>query len=392
MLVENNFKRQKSIYLFYTLLPVLILGEIVIYVYTDFSHKGLELLPFLACGVFLAESIIIFVQLITKIHLHRQINALDEKERAAFEKRPLLVGPILINEKFLVEYRMFRKRIIPISNVLKAKYKEERYNGNSYKNQISFTTKNIVLTRIGEKQIVLKIPRIFIGTEPEAIVNSINNAVHGKEIREKMKDIYDEYDGDYPFYGIFLVILLGIIFLLNRIYVPFMNLFIDTENEVEVLLFRAGYERYFQIVAFVLVCLYVILSFLWKYKYMGIIFDSMLSNFVMPFLLILMFFVNLSFADYGDISAAARKDFVNYQRGNFEYTKTELFGGDSYFIRERNYALENLTTELSLKLSRFISRDTMIEFMFLYNDSDIVKEHTYQIKYLKHTGLIVEIF
>ncbi|MBD5136590.1 MAG: hypothetical protein HDT39_11625 [Lachnospiraceae bacterium] len=392
MLVENNFKRQKSIYLFYTLLPVLIFGEIVIYVYTDFSHKETELLPFLACVVLLLESIIIFVQFITKIHLHRQINALDEKERAAFQKRPLLVGPILINEKFLVEYRMFRKRIIPISNVLKAKYKEERYNGNSYKNQISFTTRNIVLTRIGEKQIVVKVPRLFIGMEPEAIVNSINNMVQGKEIREKTKDIYNEYDGDYPFYGIFLVILLGIIFLLNRIYVPFMNLFIDTENEVEVLLFRAGYERYFQIGGFVLVCLYVILSFLWKYRYMGIIFDSMLSNFVMPFLLILMFFVNLSFVDYGDISVAARKDFVNYRRGNFEYTETELFGGDSYFISERNYALENLTTELSLKLSRFVSRDTMIEFMFLYNDSDIVKEHTYQIKYLKHTGLIVEIF
>lgn len=374
MLVENNFKRQKSIYLFYTLLPVLIFLEIVIYVYTDSSHKGAEILPFLAGGVFLLESIIIFIQLITKVHLHRQINALDEKEQAAFQKRPLLVGPVLVNQTFLVEYRMFKKRIIPFKNVLNAKYKEELCTGNSYKYQVEFKIRNIVLIRKGEKQIVLKVPTIFIGTEPEAIVSSINRAIQGEEISKKTKDIYDEYDGDYPFYGIFLVILLGIIFLLHRLCVPFMNLFVETGNEVEVFLFRVGYERYFQIGAFVLVCLYVIFCFLWKYRYMGIDLDSTLTNFVIPFILLLLVFVRLSFVDYGDISSEARKDFADYQRGNFEHAEVKLSGGDSYFIMEKNYALQNLTTELSLILSSFASENKEIEFIGFYKDSDIVNE------------------
>ena len=390
MLIENNFKRQKSIYLFYTSLPALIFLEIVIYVYTDSSRKGAEMLPFLAGGVFLLESIIIFIQLITKVHLHRQINALDEKEQAAFQKRPLLVGPVLVNQAFLVEYRMFKKRIIPIKNVLNAKYKEELCTGNSYRYRVEFKIRNIVLIRKGEKQIVLKVPTIFIGTEPEAIVSSINRAIQGEKISEKTKDVYNEYDGDYPFYGIFLAILLGIIFLLHRLCIPFMNLFIDTGNELEVFLFRAGYERYFQIGAFVLVCLYVIFSFLWKYRYMGIDFDSMLTNFVIPFILLLLFFVRLSFVDYGDISSEARKDFADYQREKFEHAEVKLSGGDNYFIRERNYALQDLTTELSLTLSRFAGKDKKLEFIGFYKDSDIVNEQAYQITYLKHTGLIVE--
>lgn len=49
----------------------------------------------------------------------------------------------------------------------------------------------------------MKALAIFIGQEPLVIVNSINNVINGKKINENTKDICEEYDGDYPFYGFF---------------------------------------------------------------------------------------------------------------------------------------------------------------------------------------------
>lgn len=391
MAIEDNFKRQRSIYLFYTLFPILLFSEIFIYIYTDPFQEGREIVPFLFGALLLIESIIVLLQLVTKGRFFKQIKGMKEEEKSTFLVRPLLIGPILVNESFVIEYRMFRKRIIPIREIFQAKYKEEECNRRAGSVRVSFLMRRITLLRKGKRQINMKAPAPFIGEEPVAIVNSINHIIQGEKIREGTKDIYAKYDGDYPFYGIFVLGLAGIIFFLNRIYMPFMDLFINKKDDIEYFLFHVGYDRYFQIGVFVIVALYAVASFIWKYNYMGIDFDSILSNFVPLGVLLILFAVMLSLTDYGEISLEARKDFVNYKNEDFEYIETVLVGGDSYFSREDNKELKNLTKRRQLEIRRYLSIE-QDKYLFCFGSTDIiVKERKYQIKYLKNTSLITEI-
>ena len=391
MAIEDNFKRQRSIYLFYTLFPILLFSEIFIYIYTDPFQEGREIVPFLFGALLLIESIIVFLQLVTKGRFFKQIKGMKEEEKSAFLVRPLLIGPILVNESFVIEYRMFRKRIIPIREIFQAKYKEEECNRRAGSVRVSFLMRRITLLRKGKRQINMKAPAPFIGEEPVAIVNSINHIIQGEKIREGTKDIYAKYDGAYPFYGIFVLGLAGIIFFLNRIYMPFMDLFINKKDDIEYFLFHVGYDRYFQIGVFVIVALYAVASFIWKYNYLGIDFDSILSNFVPLGVLLILFVVILSLTDYGEISLEARKDFVNYKNEDFEYIETVLAGGDNYFTREDNKELENLTKRRQLEIRRYLSIEQN-KYLLCFGSIDIiVKERKYQIKYLKNTSLIMEI-
>lgn len=387
--IEDNFKRQRSIYLFYTLFPILLFSEIFIYIYTDPFQAGREIVPFLFGALLLIESSIVFLQFVSKRRFLRQIREMSEEEKHVFLERPLLIGSVLVNESFVIEYRMFRKRIIPIKEIFRAKFIEEECNGRAGSIRVSFAMRHITLLRIGKRQINMKAPVAFIGKEPEAIVNSINHVIQGEKIREGTKNIYAEYDGDFPFYGIFVLGLVGILFFLNRIYIPFMDLFINKKDDIEYFLFHVGYDRYFQVGMFVIVALYAAVSFFWKYSYMGINFDSILSNFVPLGILLILFFAMISLADYEEISLEARKDFVNYKNGDFEYIETMLEDEGNYFWGKDNKELENLTKRLEIRRYLNIEQD---KYLFGFGSTDIiVKERKYQIKYLKNTSIITEI-
>lgn len=124
---------------------------------------------------------------------------------------------------------------------------------------------------------------------------------------------------------------------------------------------------------------------------MGIDFDSILSNFVSPGILVILFAVMISLVDYGEISLEARKDFVNYKKEDFEYIETVLSGGDNDLWRESNEELKNLTKRRQLEIRRYFNVEHD-KYLFCFGNTDIiVKERKYQIKYLKNTNLITEI-
>lgn len=110
MKAEDNFKRQKRIYMFYTIVSFLVFCELTLYLYTDSSKAGIKILPYAGMAVMVIESVIITIQIVTKKKLQKQCSGLSEAERASFYDKPLLVGPILVNQFFVVEYRMFRKK------------------------------------------------------------------------------------------------------------------------------------------------------------------------------------------------------------------------------------------------------------------------------------------
>lgn len=390
MNIEDNFKRQKRIYLFYTILPFLLFCELTLYVYSNSTKSNLRILPYVGMAVMVIESIMVIIQIVTKWKLQRKFNELSEAERVSFRTRPLLVGHILVNQSFVVEYRMFRKRIIPIDDIYMAKYKEEGSNARGGGISVSFVLKKIILLREGKKRILLKVPAIFRGEEPLVIVNSINNAISGRSINGNTKDIYEKYNGDYPFYGYFLVALFGLYCLLQWLIDPIMYLFADKDNKTQTLLFHLGYDRYFQMSVYIIIGIFIILSFIWKYRYFGINFDSYLSNFIGIAIVIYVMIALMSVVDYGDISTLARKDYKDYQKENYQYIETKfIYCGDYY---QRNVDLREFLEEMNIELSVYKSCDTNEYFLYVEekNGSEIIEEKEYQIKFLNNMHLIVE--
>lgn len=394
MRIEDNFKRQNSIYLLYTMLPFLLFCELALYLYTDSSKSGIKTLPYIGIIVIVVESILIIIQIVTRKKLQKKFSELSETEKDSFQIRPLLVGPILVNESVVVEYRMFRKRIIPISDIYIAKYKEEESDSRAGAISVGFVLKRIILTRKGKKRILIKAPATFIGEEPLAIVNSINNVIKGKNINENTKDVYAKYDGDYPFYGYFFSGLFGLYCLLQRLIQPVMNLFIDKDDKVQSFLFHLGYDRYFQIGVYVIIGIFVILSFIWKHKYLGIDLDSILSNFIGVAILISSFIILISTVDYGEISTLARKDYKDYQRGNYQYTETTIMycGSNFYKNMYKSMDLTELLEEMNIDLLVYESCDTNEYFLYACerNGSKIKEEKEYQMKFLENMHLIVD--
>lgn len=390
MSIEDNFKRQKRIYLFYTILPFLLFCELTLYIYSDSAKSNLEILPYVGMAVMVIESIMVIIQIVTKWKLQRKFNELSEAERVSFRTRPLLVGPILVNQSFVVEYRMFRKRIIPIRDIYIAKYKEEESDSRAGAIRVSFVLKRIILLREGRKRILLKVPAIFIGEEPLVIVNSINNAINGKHINENTKNIYAKYDGDYPFYGYFLVALFGFYCLLQRLIDPIMNLFADKDNKTQTLLFHLGYDRYFQMSVYIIIGIFIILSFIWKYRYFGINFDSYLFNFIGIAIVIYVMIALMSVVDYGDISTLARKDYKDYQKENYQYIETKFkYCGDYY---QGNVDLREFLEEMNIELSIYKSCDTNEYFFYVCEEdgSELIEEKEYKMKFLENMHLLVD--
>ena len=288
---------------------------------------------------------------------------------------------------------MFRKRIIPIRDIYIAKYKEEESDSRAGAIRVSFVLKRIILLREGKKRILLKVPAIFMGEEPLVIVNSINNAIKGKKINEKTKDIYEKYDGDYPFYGYFLVALFGLYCLLQRLIHPIMNFFADKDNNIQNLLFHLGYDRYFQMGVYVIIGIVIILGFIWKYMYWGINLDSVLSNFIGISILIYVMIALMSVVDYGDISTLARKDYKDYQKENYQYIETKfIYCGDYFFRYKGNVDLREFLEEMNIELLVFKSCNTNEYFLYACekNESKIIKEKEYQMKFLENMHLIVD--
>lgn len=322
MTVTTFFKRQRRIYFFYTLLPLLLLGEILIADYPNWlvaEDKWSEVSWFFIPLALNVEMVILIIELFTKIRFWRQMKGLTETERSAFRKKPLQIGSILVNDAFIVEYRMFRKRIIPIREIFKAKYQEYEVKGNG-RSYAFFVAKYIVLLRKGKKQILIKAPKTFFGGETKEVINAVNTVIEGGEIRESTKRDFSGYAGDFPFYGLFVFCMLGLSLLVHRFYIPFMDLFIDMTDETAYFLYHTGFDRWFQIGSVVLICVCGVCGLVWKTRYLGVDLDSWGSNFVIPFGALALMFLRIAFIEnYGDISAQARRDFISYQRGEYAY-------------------------------------------------------------------------
>lgn len=171
-----------------------------------------------------------------------------------------------------------------------------------------------------------------------------------------------------------------------------MDLFVNTKDQTAYFLFHAGYDKYFQIGAIVVICLYAIGCFVWKYHYLGFDFDSYAKNFIISVTMVVLLFLNIAFVqNYGDISAQARRDFISYKRGNYEYTETTLKDTGNYFSKSRNAWLESMTEDLGIEIHTRKNGDKSMEFMYVGEELNILKDKEYQVVYLENTGMIVEI-
>lgn len=394
MTVTAFFKRQRRIYFFYTLLPLLLLGEILIADYPNWltaEDKWNEISWFCIWLALSIETAIVSIELFAEIRFRWQTKGLTETERLSFRKTPLQTGPILVNDRCIVEYRMFRRRIIPICGIFRAKYQEQKPPQQNWRYQVHFVTKYIVLLRKGKKQIMIKAPKSFFGGETKAVIDAVNTVIEGKEIAESMKREFSGYAGDFPFYGLFVFCMLGLSLLMYRSYIPFMDLFIDRTDAAAYFLYHAGFDRWFRAGAFVLICACAVGCLVWKIRRFGVDLDSYGHNFVVPFGALALLSLHIVFlnGNYGDISAQARADFLAYQRGEYAYIVTKLADGGDYYAN--NPWLEDMIKERGLVLWKYVSTDHSMKLLQVGEPLELSEGKAYRIAYLENTGVIVEI-
>lgn len=138
---------------------------------------------------------------------------------------------------------------------------------------------------------------------------------------------------------------------------------------------------------------------------MGIDLDSILSNFLVFAIFVYIFIAMVSTVDYGDISLVARKDYKDYQRGNYQYTEAKIIYPPIIYLNDENMLykylnelLENmcvkeLLEEMSIDLLIYKSGDTKEPFLYVYenNGRKIEADKKYEIKFLENTHLIIDI-
>lgn len=209
---KKFFSRQLHIYYFYSVIPVIVYAEILAYILlkklrgniSDVIRVGIS--PVVVFGI---VSILSSVGLL--IFQFVSVKYFDAKCKLNYDSPPLKIGSILVSEEMVLYFGMFFKRKIEIRDIMKAKYIEEYRESSSARYRYSYENKYIQIIRSGKKEIHLPAPIKYVGEEPAAIVNSINNLVKGKKLREGTIELYSEYYGDMPVFGLQIIIWVPII-------------------------------------------------------------------------------------------------------------------------------------------------------------------------------------
>lgn len=287
MEIKKYFRKQTFAYWLNMLLPFILWMETAwLFVTSDSDSAGIMIS--LTVAALMIEAVLILFQAISQHRFWKTVRGLSESEKMAMVTNSLKVGKILVNEQYIFEYGMFHKRMIPIHDVFRARYQESYTKGNSVTYRVGLGSKKMTLIRKGKKQIVINMPDTFSG-QNEQVAAFVNAVLDGKPTQSYTKEPCNEYQGDFPAYGIFLPILLGMTYLLVRFQNQVVDWFIAEQNAIEVFLFHVGYERYFQIGSIIYIAVCAVGMCIWKVWRYGLKTSSVLGKLTLPLLVSFLF-------------------------------------------------------------------------------------------------------
>lgn len=388
MEIKQFIKKQIKKHILYTFLPLILFAESVamsrIYnirqVYITYTG--------IITGIYLIAIILLQGYLICRFKSQLKefnINAEDKY-------KCLYIGDAVINRQFIINYGYFKKRVYSTDNIVKIYVKNEYVSGRAGAVRTSFTIKRIAILREGQKQIILR-----VGLSKDDNISDLATSTMNELIKKGEADSLDNINRltycSFPFYGYFIPALYGIILVAAEIRHNLINVFVKDNDVVGKVLFHIGYDRILMISAIVIIVIFIMVNYYFKYKYMGINKDSVLTNFLIPGILIAGFFsyITVQQFDYGNISKAARKDFCDYCHNNYECMETWLDSGNYYFYENKNESLYKLALKFDISIQKYYIDSEKKEYLIEFKDHDNDREKgKYKIYYLKHTRLIIK--
>ena len=389
--IRKQFRRQNIIYIFSNLVPVFVWLEFYAYISGSPSEGDKAFNCFVGWSIGIIAFILLSIHMITSITFWNKVNqTMEELHYSGGDY--LKIGKLLVSEKFILDYGMFRKRIISFEGMFRAKnQKDHVVSGNK---RVAFDVNSIILMRRGQKQISVSAPVDFIAHESQAMTNAINDIIEGKKISKKDIELYKKYPCDFPFYGLLSMCIIPIIVFFKWLYPYIRDLFVSGMDKTEMTLFCVAYEGRMQTVITVMLFLLVVGIFIFKHYFMGINLGSLKTFFA---LLLLQYFIwgfATSFLpwDFDTYKKDFQKDYRAYKHEEFETEELILTGGgigNSWSDRV-NEIYEKY--DLNVRSCRLLENGMWADAFYLIdNDMEIESGNVYYCKYLKNTRIIVEI-
>lgn len=387
MELKQFFIKQNKKHILYTFLPLIFFAESAAMSHIYNVRWSYLIYVGIMTGICLILMIILQRYLIYRFKCQLREFNIDTEDKY----KCLYMGDAVINRQFIINYGYFKKRVYSTDNIVKIYVKNEYVSSRAGAVRTSFTIKRIAILREGQKQITLR-AGLSKGDDISDLATMTMNDLIKKGESDNLDYINRLTYCSFPFYGYFVPALYGIIVVVTAIRHNLVNVFVKENDVVGKLLFHIGYDRILMMSSILLVIIFIMVNYYFKNKYIGINKDSVLTNFIVPGILIagLFSYIVIEQFDYGSISKAARKDFYDYCHDNYEYMETWLDSGNYYFYEYKNESLCQLALKHDIFIQKCYIDGEKKEYLIEFKERDYKREKgRYKVYYLKHTRLII---
>lgn len=390
MQIKKQFKRQNRIYIFSIIVPVIVWLEFLTYIWWQTGEIDTFALYNVGSIVVVVVSILLLIHMQTSITFWKQVDTTLEKLHY-LEQENLKIGRLLVNEKFILDYGMLRKRVIPIEGIFCAKNRKDHV----VSARVAFDVNKIALLRKGAKEILLCAPVDFLDKESAAITDAINDAIEGKRIRSDVKEFYKKYPCDFPFYSLLSICIYPIVGVLIWLFPYIRDLFVDNQDKIKTLLFCVSYEGRIRVIIVILLYLFFVGMFILKHFFMGINMGSLKTFFALVLIINLTPFMQFALPwEFAQYCAEYKEDYKAYGNGEYEMMELELYDAGDVSSGSCLDKASDIVERYDIDIRKVRYPDSIYADDSLYlvnNDIEIKEECIYRVKYLKNSRIIVKI-
>lgn len=361
------YRNETFTYWFFSLMPLVILLETVVYMWAvGASREEWEFIIYFLMPILgLTSAILILIQILSQIMFAVKLTRLNRKQKEHVRHEAdtgIKCGRLLKTDDVLIYYGMFSKKVLLMSDIL-----------DWYPNT---GTSSFYAPRAGT-----------ITMNWDCINVKMRNG-KTKELNCSMA-CFGGAPGELPVNSLIAVILLGVAFLIMGLYPKLMDCFVGS-NPIERLLFHAGYDAFFWLVAVVLIIILGITAYYLRYKVIYSNYD--MAMFIKPLIvfgILVILFLKIFFDMKNDESDLARADLKAYRAGEYAVVECESWELREHTNDGNGWGLYGHKSRLNVKCTvwEFQNDSVLIIDGSVEKMPEIGKQ--YRIYYLKNTGIAV---
>lgn len=362
------YRNETFTYWFFSFMPLVILAETVVYMWAvgTKAEDGEFVIYFLAPILGMTSAVLILIQVMSQIIFVLRLLKLNSEQKANVRKEAesgLKRGRLLKTDDVLIYYGMFSKKVLLMSDIL-----------DWYPNA---GTSSFYAPRAGT-----------ITMNWDCINVKMRNG-RTKELNCSMA-CFGGAPGELPVNSLIAVILLGLAFFIMWVYPKIMGWFAGTDP-IERMLYYAGYDAFFWLLAVLLIAVIGVTSYYLRYRFLDSSYDMTLARKILgAFALFVLLFLWLIFQMKYDEADLAREDLKAYKAGALAVMEQESYG-----IRENTN--DGNGWGLYGHMARLGIKSNVLEFWsgsVLLIDGTVEKMpesgKIYRVYYLENTKILVD--